>query len=96
MIRHIVMFKFKEENKAANVAHTKEMLDALPAEIPEILHSETHTDVGEKEGNCDLLLISDFADSAALERYIVHPKHKAVGAFMRPVRESRSCTDFEI
>lgn len=96
MIRHVVLFKFKEENKAANVAHTKAMLDALPAKIPEILHSETHTDVGVKPDNFDLMLISDFADSEALERYIVHPDHKAVGAFMRPVRESRSCTDFVI
>ncbi len=96
MIRHVVMFKFKEENKAAHVAETKTMLDALPAKIPYILHSETHTDVGTADGNFDLLLISDFEDQQTLQAYIVHPDHKAVGAFMRPVRESRACVDFEI
>ncbi|MBR3290193.1 MAG: Dabb family protein, partial [Clostridia bacterium] len=41
MIRHIVMFKFKEEadgrTKAENVAITKSMLDALPGKIDWIL-----------------------------------------------------------
>ncbi len=96
MIRHIVCFKFKEENKAANVAHTKAMLDALPAKIPEILHSETHTDCGVKGDNYDLILISDFASHEDLENYIVHPDHKAVGAFMTPVRETRACVDIEL
>ena len=96
MIRHIVCFKFKEENKAANVARTKEMLDALPAKIPEILHSETYTDCAVKADNFDLILISDFESHEALERYIVHPEHKAVGAFMTPVKESRACVDIEL
>lgn len=96
MIRHIVCFKFKEENRAANAAHTKEMLDALPAKIPEILHSETYTDCGIKGDNFDLILISDFESHEALERYIVHPDHKAVGAFITSVKESRACVDIEI
>ena len=96
MIRHIVMFKFKEENKAENVAKTRAMLDALPAKIPQILHSETHVDCGIKGDNCDLILISDFASHEDLENYIVHPDHKAVGAFMTPVRESRACVDIEL
>ncbi|MBR5782697.1 MAG: Dabb family protein [Clostridia bacterium] len=96
MIRHIVMFKFKEENKAENVAHTKAMLDALPAKIPQILSSQTYTDCAVKADNFDLILISDFASHEDLEAYIVHPDHKAVGAFMTPVRESRACVDIEL
>ena len=96
MLRHIVLFKFKEENKAQNVAVTKAMLDALPEKIAEIWHSETYVDVGVKSDNYDLMLVSDFEDAAALERYIIHPDHKAVGAFMVPVRESRSCVDIEL
>ncbi len=96
MIRHIVCFKFKEENKWENVAKTKAMLDALPEKIREILHSETYTDVGEKADNYDLILISDFADRQALQRYIIHPEHQAVGAFMMPLREARCCVDIEL
>ena len=96
MIRHIVCFKFKEENKAENVARTKAMLDALPGKISQILHSETYTDCGIKGDNYDLILISDFASHEDLETYIVHPDHQAVGAFMGPLRESRSCVDIEL
>ena len=101
MIRHIVMFQFKEEaegrTKAENVAITKNMLDALPEKIPQILSSETHiNDKCANDTNYDLLLISDFASFEDLNTYIVHPDHKDVGAFMRPVRLSRSCIDYEI
>lgn len=101
MIRHVVMFRFLEEaqgrSRRENVLATRAMLDALPAKIPQILHSETHIgDEGAAEGNCHLLLISDFADERALEEYLVHPDHKAVGAFMRPLRESRAAIDFTV
>lgn len=101
MIRHIVMFQFKEEaegrTKAENITITKEMLDALPGKIPQIISSETHTnDKNADNTNYDLLLISDFASFEDLNTYIVHPDHKEVGAFMRPVRLSRSCIDYEI
>ena len=97
MIRHIVMFKFKDENKAENVRKTKEMLDALPAKIDLIVRSETHlNDNSDDDRNYDLLLISDFNSLDDLHAYIEHPDHKAIGAFMRPLRESRPCTDFEV
>ena len=101
MIRHIVMFKFKEEaegkSRMENVLATKAMLDALPAKIPQILRSETHIDTeGANPENAHLILISEFESLETLEEYLVHPDHKAVGAFMRPVRLDRSCVDFEI
>lgn len=101
MIRHIVMFKFLEEadgkSKRENVLATKAMLDALPAKIDLIKHSETYVGAdGAAAGNCDLLLISDFDSFETLNAYIVHPDHKAVGAFMKPLRESRACVDIEI
>ena len=36
MIKHVVMWKFKEENKEANMQKAKELLMSLPALIPEI------------------------------------------------------------
>ena len=101
MIRHVVMFKFLPEadgrTKAENVAMTAERLRALPATIPEILHSEVHIGAPEAaDTNCDLLLISDFESFEALERYLKHPAHVAIGGFMRPLRESRAAVDYEI
>lgn len=101
MIRHIVMFQFKEEaegrTKAENVSITRNMLDALPGKIEWIRNSYTALAAeGAVQGNYDLLLVSDFDDLKALERYKVHPEHVAVGNFMRPVRISRVCMDIEL
>ena len=101
MIRHVVTFTFLEEaegkTRLENARATKEMLDALPGKIPQILRSETHLNAPDTDsGNADLILISDFADRESLNAYIVHPDHKAVGAFMAPRRASRAAIDIEI
>ena len=101
MIRHIVLFKFKEEaegkTKAENVAATRAMLDALPAKIDLILESHTYVNAeGSNPANADLMLVSDFASMETLAAYIVHPDHKAVGAFMTPLRESRMAIDLTV
>lgn len=101
MIRHVCMFKFKEEaqgrSKAENVAITKSMLDLLPEKIEYILSSQTYVgDSCQKSDNYDLILISDFDSLETLEKYKIHPDHVAVGDFMRPVRISRTCIDYRI
>ncbi|MGM9646896.1 MAG: Dabb family protein [Eubacteriales bacterium] len=101
MIRHVVMFKFKEEaegrTKAENLAITKQMLEALPAKINRIRASAVHLNSPDADQtNYDLCLICDFDTWEDLAAYIVHPDHKAVGVFMRPVRLDRACVDYEI
>lgn len=100
MIRHIVMFRFLESacgrTRAENALEAKGMLDALQGRIPSLLSSETHLGaVGSAESNYDLVLIADYADKKGLDEYIVHPLHREVGEFMKGVRESRTCIDYE-
>lgn len=100
MIRHIVMFKFKDfadgRDKAANLQIAKEKLEALQGVVPTLLRSVVKTGApGSAESNYDLVLVAEYADMDALNAYIVHPAHKKVGEFMREVRESRACIDFE-
>ena len=101
MIRHVVMFSFKEEaegrTKEENVALTKAMLEALPQKIDLIRRSQVEINSPDASAdNCDLLLISDFDTMADLEAYKVHPDHVAVGVFMRPLRTGRASVDFEM
>ena len=101
MIRHICMFEFlpaaEGRSREENVAITKAMLEALPEKISWIRSSFVALNSKDApNGNWDLILISDFDSFDDLERYRVHPDHVAVGDFMRPVRKSRSCVDFEI
>ena len=99
MLRHVVMFQFKEEaggrTKAENVAITKAMLEALLQKIDWIRASTVAVNAPDADGkNYDLILISDFDSMEDYLRYKVHPDHVAVGTFMRPVRISRASVDF--
>lgn len=101
MIRHVVMFKFLENaegrTKEENVRLTADMLNALQGVVPTLKASNVYIGAAcADKSNCDLLLISDFDSFEDLQAYIVHPRHKAVGEFMRPLRESRACVDFEL
>ncbi len=101
MIRHVVMFKFKDEaegrSKEENLALTKAMLEKLPAVIPQIRFQQVALNsTAADQTNYDLCLICDFDSFDDLHTYIVHPDHKAVGAFMRPLRTDRACVDFEV
>ena len=96
MIKHVVMWKFKEENKAENMARTKELLLALPALIPELKKMEVHFDVTHSDMSMDLMLDTEFLSVEDMKIYAVHPEHLKVAAFVRNVVESRVVLDAEI
>lgn len=100
MVKHIVMFKFLPEaggrTKKQNAEIAKQMLDDLQGKVPTLLSSEVLLNSeAAAESNYDLVLISEFESFKALDEYIVHPLHNAVGEFIKDVRESRSCVDYE-
>ena len=100
MVKHIVMFKFKEEadgrTKQENVQMTKDMLLALQGVVPTLISSKVSiNDAKADETNYDLVLEADFESFESLQEYIVHPEHKKIGVFMRPLRVSRACVDYE-
>jgi hypothetical protein len=98
MIKHIVMWRLKKEaggkTKAENAKLIKEKLAALPAAIPEILKMEVGINFSSQETAYDAVLVSEFADEAALNRYVDHPAHQEVAAFVKSVREARAMADY--
>lgn len=100
MVKHIVMFKFLPEamgrTKKENLEIAKIMLLDLQGKIPTLLSSTVEIN-SEKANpdNYDLVLVADYNGWDELNEYIVHPLHKAVGEFMKDVRESRACVDYE-
>lgn len=100
MVKHIVMFKFMEQaegrTKLENANIAKDMLVALQGVVPTLKSSKVTLNASKADNtNYDLVLEADFEDFDALNEYIVHPEHKKVGVFMRGVRESRACVDYE-
>lgn len=100
MVRHIILWKLKEElaaeEKAEVKAGIKAGLEGLKDRIPGLLEIKVYTE-GLSGSNVDLMLDSSFADEAALKGYAVHPEHVAVAeAKVRPYTAVRSCMDFEM
>ncbi|RQS65378.1 Dabb family protein [Burkholderia sp. Bp8963] len=98
MIRHIVMWKLKESTEGAtraqNALKLKEKLDACRDIVPGILHLDVGVATPGLEATYDVVLVSDFADKAALDAYQVHPVHEEVKKFVATVREERQCIDY--
>ena len=92
MIRHIVMWKFRSGTEAEQ----KQFLDglrSLQGVIPQLLKSEVAVNVG--EGNYDAVLVSEFGSLEALDAYKNDPRHKAVSALCKSIREDRVAVDYE-
>jgi Stress responsive A/B Barrel Domain. len=97
MIQHLVLFKFKEENKAENLLLAKKKSLALKEQIPQIVSWEVHLGAeGSAEGNHDFIIVSTFESMDTLAEYQVHPAHVAFGKFISELREARTCIDYEI
>ena len=99
MIRHIVMWKFKESEGATreqNALMLKEKLEACRDAVPGIVHLEVGIAAPGLDSTYDVVLVSDFTDKAALEAYQVHPVHQLVKSFLAPIREARQAVDYEV
>ena len=99
MVKHIILWKLKEElsleEKAEVKAGIKAGLEGLAGRIPGLLEIRVYTE-GLSGSNMDLMLDSSFADQASLKGYAVHPEHVAVAeSKVRPYTAVRSCMDFE-
>ncbi len=94
MIRHVVMWKFR----AGTEEKQEEFLNGLSAlfgVIPQIRAREVRRDAGGGE-NWSAMLISDFDSLEDLKAYKKDPRHQAVSALCRSIREDRAAVDWEI
>ena len=92
MIRHIVMWKFRPGTEAEQ-SRFFEGLRGLQGVVPQLLRCEVAVNVG--KDNYDAVLVSDFESLADLEAYKNDPRHKAVSALCKSIREDRAAVDYE-
>lgn len=92
MIRHIVMWKFRPGTEAEQEQFL-EGLRGLQGVIPQLKRSEVAVNVG--QGNYDAVLVSEFESLEALDTYKNDPRHKAVSALCKSIREDRVAVDYE-
>lgn len=98
MVKHIIIWKLKDElsaaEKEAAKAKAKAGLEALVGRIPGTLTMRVLTDLLPSSVG-DMMLLSEFTDRDALKAYQVNPLHVEVATFIRSVVSDRACADYE-
>ena len=96
MITHVVMFKFKAENKASNIASALEQLRGMVGRVPSLRSLEAGVHCAPSGARSqDLALVTRFVDLAGLSAYAEHPVHVEVKTFLAGVVEASYVVDFE-
>ena len=93
MIKHIVMWKFKD-NEEENMKIFLDGLNKLKEIIPEIKSMETGININPKN-EYDAILISEFETMEDLEKYKNNPEHIKVSALCKKIRIDRQAIDYE-
>jgi hypothetical protein len=82
MIRHTVLVKFPTETRPETIDALFRALDDLRTVLPGMLNFRSGANVS-PEGlarSFTHAFVSDFADVAARDAYLIHPAHQAAGA----------------
>ncbi len=95
MIRHIVMWKFKE-GEYENMLLFRGRLLALKGQIPEIRAMEVGVNINPSERSFDAVLVSEFDSLDALKAYSTNPLHVEVSKFCKSIRTQTVSVDYEL
>ncbi len=96
MIKHIVMWKFKDDVADADKFEVKRQLEALMGVAPTLMAIEVGLDVLGSDQSKDMVLYSEFASMDDLKAYAEHPEHVKVGGFLKPLVCERHCVDYAV
>ena len=86
VLRHVVLFKFKETSSAEDVKKVEDAFRALPSKIKEVKRFEwgkNNSPEGINEGLTHCFLVT-FATEKDREAYLPHPAHKAFVEVLKP------------
>jgi hypothetical protein len=96
MIRHIVMFRWKDsftdEVRASWIAG----LEQLEGNIPGLLSLAHGSDVLKTDRSWDHVIVADFQDRNALAVYNIHPLHEAIKPYSLPNVQDLAYVDLEL
>jgi len=96
MVVHIVMFKFRDENKESNIKDVAEKLNALSELIIQLKVMEVGVNFTDSERAFDLSLYSTFETKEDLAAYAIHPEHIKVVELIKSVALESKVVDYEI
>ena len=95
MVRHIVLFKIKEEYKA-DMPDRVEKFYGMKGKIEGLVSLEAGADFLRSERSYDLALITECETREAFDAYQTHPVHMPVKKRMHEVRSASVACDYVI
>ncbi|MCU0326079.1 MAG: Dabb family protein [Spirosomaceae bacterium] len=96
VLRHVVLFKFKDTSSPEDVKKVVEAFKALPSQIKEIKGFEWGTNnspENHSQGLTHCFLLT-FASEADRDAYLPHPAHKAFGSVVGPHLDKVTVVDY--
>jgi stress responsive alpha/beta barrel protein len=97
MLRHVVLFTWSDTAEEERRTSAESALRRLEHEIGGMSSLFVASDAGLVEGNADTVLIADFPDAAAFDRYGADPVHQAVlDEYVRPWLAGRAAVQFTV
>ena len=97
MLRHIAMFRLKDNAPEGTLQSLSEGLARLARRIPEISTFSHSRDLGLREGNFDYAVVADFENAEVFAGYVNHPEHQAfIHDQLMPVVAERVALQFEL
>ena len=95
MIRHIVMFRIKDEYKK-DIPDIVEKFYGMKGKIEGMVNLEAGADFLHSERSYDVALVTEFKSREAFEAYQTHPVHMPVKKRMHEVRSASVACDYVI
>jgi quinol monooxygenase YgiN len=95
MIRHIALMKFKPDVSTEEIGQLLDALRGLPEQISEIQSWQVAAASRDLSQTYQAVLTAEFADKAALDRYLAHPAHVPVLALAERLCEHIPVIDYE-
>jgi len=95
-LRHVVLFKFKEDAVPAAIKKVEDAFIALPGKIPEIKDFEwglNNSPEGLNKGLTHCYLIT-FESEEGREIYLPHPEHKAFVGLLEDILDDVTVVDY--
>jgi len=96
VLRHVVLFKFKDNTSPEDVKKVEQAFTALPKKIKTIIGYEWGTNISPEnlaQGFTHCFLVS-FKDAAGRDYYLPHPDHKEFGKLLGPHLDKVLVIDF--
>ncbi len=93
MVKHIVMFKLKE-NTPENLSQVVEALRSMEGKIETLKHIEVGENFKASDRAFDVVLTTHFDNESGLDAYIAHPVHQPVVTLIRSLCEKMGSVDY--